>query len=37
MKYKERKINRRPRKNLNFQMPFKLFYKLVNGNVVFDS
>ena len=31
------KINRRPRKNLGFQKPFKLFYKFVNENIVFDS
>ncbi len=31
------KINIRSRKNLGFQKPFKLFYKFVKGNVIFDN
>jgi len=33
----QRKINRRPRKNLNFEKPFKLFYNFINQNVAFAS
>ena len=31
------KINRGPRKNLNFENPFKLFYNFINSNVAFAS
>ena len=31
------KINNRPRKNLNYEKPFQLFYKFVNRKVAFGS
>ena len=31
------KINRRPRKNLEFEKPFELFYNFINQNVAFAS
>lgn len=33
----ERKINRRPRKNLGFEKPFELFYNFINPKVAFAS
>ncbi len=33
----QRKINRRPRKNLGFEKPFELFYNFVNNKVAFAS
>jgi len=31
------KLNSRPRKNLNYQKPFKIFYKFVNKKIAFAS
>lgn len=31
----QHKLNRRPRKNLNYQKPFSLFYKFVNKKIAF--
>ena len=31
------KLNRRPRKNLNFDNPKNIFYKFVNNNVAFGN
>ena len=31
------KINRRPRKNLDFEKPLELFYNYINQNVAFAS
>jgi len=33
----QRIINNRPRKNLNYNKPFEIFYKFVNNNVAFAS
>jgi len=33
----QHKINRRPRKNLNYDKPYELFFNLVNSNVAFAS
>ncbi|KAA6326281.1 hypothetical protein EZS27_024594 [termite gut metagenome] len=31
------KINRRPRKKLNFEEPYNLFYKMLNNKVAFNT
>ncbi len=31
------KLNRRPRKNLNFDNPKNIFYNFVNNNVAFGN
>jgi len=33
----QRKINRRPRKNLGFEKPFELFYNFINQKIAFAS
>ena len=33
----QHKLNSRPRKNLNYQKPFEIFYKFVNGKIAFAS
>jgi IS30 family transposase len=33
----QHKLNSRPRKNLNYQKPFDVFYKFVNGKIAFAS
>lgn len=33
----QRKINRRPRKNLNYKMPFEIFYKFIDQKIAFAS
>lgn len=37
IKHIQYKINRRPRKKLKFQKPYKLFYKFINQKVAFKS
>ncbi|KAA6311188.1 hypothetical protein EZS27_037635, partial [termite gut metagenome] len=33
----QHKLNRRPRKLLNFEEPFSMFYKMLNNKVAFDT
>ncbi|KAA6317728.1 hypothetical protein EZS27_032160, partial [termite gut metagenome] len=33
----QHKLNRRPRKLLNFEEPFSVFYKMLNNKVAFDT
>lgn len=33
----QHKINRRPRKNLNYEKPFEIFYNFVNEKIAFES